>query len=225
VRIKQIEQLLKAHVVPELPGFEASERFLFHSPIPDLLHFFYFDASGFDKNVFYIEMGVLPLYVPVDNVHFTYGSRLGGSWDITEAETPEAVMKRVVAYIQHQGLPYLSFVPDPAAFAEDLELLTDLSPEDPLYTEPVAYSLILSGRFDDATEVVRDLHASEKTESDPHWPDVTAARVKRLERVLAALEQDPQEAVDVLRMWRLESLANLKLLEYASDYAAEPGEG
>lgn len=164
-------------------------------------------------------MAVLPLLVPRDHVVLSFASRLGGSWDIAEAETPEAVMKRVVAYIQHQGLPFLELVVSPADFADRPELVTDCPREDPRLREPVAYSLVLTGRFDEASEAVRDLYESECRNTTPRWPDVTAARVERLERVLAELERDPQEAVDLLRTWRLETLANLKLLEYAEDYA------
>jgi hypothetical protein len=227
MKARQIERLLKAHVIPELDAFDAKGFLLFQVPIADLLHFFYFSSSGFDKDLFYIDMAVQPLYVPQDDVHFTFGRRLDGTWDIGEGPTPEAVMKRVLAYIQHQGLPFMEQVRAPRDFADSWVLLTNLLPEDPLLREPIAYSLALSGRFEKAIEAVRDLNETEAEDSEPRWPDVTAARVKRLESVLRALEQDPQDAIDLLRMWRLETLANLKLLDYAVDYtcqanAAEP---
>lgn len=216
MKAKEIERLLTRHVVGELPGFEVKGRLLFRAPIGDLLHFFSFDATS-DKNAFSIHVAVLPLYVPADHLHFSFGRQVGGWWDVSEAETPEAVMKRVVAYLQHEGVPFLELVPDAADFADGWILLTDALPENPYVREPAAYSLLLGGRFEEAAEAVRDMYETEAADPDPHWPEVTAARAQRLERILRELDDDPQEAVDLLRMWRLESLANLKLLDFAAD--------
>lgn len=74
VKARATEQFATRRLLPSLPGFGANGRLLYRRPLGDLLCGCYFEDSSFDKSSFTVHAFVLPLYVPTDQLHLTFGS-------------------------------------------------------------------------------------------------------------------------------------------------------
>lgn len=75
-------------------------------PIEHTLRGFHFDGSSFDSKSFYVDAFFMPLYVPVKQVHFTFGRRLryrgGDRWNIQDfglESKLESAMKNEVPFL------------------------------------------------------------------------------------------------------------------------------
>jgi hypothetical protein len=130
------------------------------------------------------------------------------------AETGESeTMRQVVAYIEHDGLPFLKDVQTPVDFALRASLICEASTT--LVMEKRAYAFVLAGHHDEALEELDELYKLET--NDPHevWPDDSAARAERAARVRAALTEDADQGVAILTGWRNATLERVGLAEYA----------
>ena len=76
MKTKTIEAFARKHLLPGLPGFEASRTILYRQPLQPVLRGFAFEDSEFGTNVVYLWVFVLPLNVPAKHLTFTFGHRL-----------------------------------------------------------------------------------------------------------------------------------------------------
>lgn len=108
------EKLAKEYLLPHLPDFSLSGRWLFYAPIGWQVRGFLFEPSGWDKQRFTIETCVMPLYVPA-TAGLTFSARLGflarnksDIWWSVEKENAALIFADIKQRILHDGLPYLS---------------------------------------------------------------------------------------------------------------------
>ena len=54
-----VERLIRAHVLPRMPGFTVTKRLLHVAPVCDILRGYYFESSGFDANLLIVRESVI----------------------------------------------------------------------------------------------------------------------------------------------------------------------
>src|SRR5436309_2435201 len=68
---------IEKRLLPQFPGFTTKGALMFIQPLDHTLRGFHFEPSAFSKKGFYVNMFFLPLCVPIEHVHFTFGHRVG----------------------------------------------------------------------------------------------------------------------------------------------------
>lgn len=211
---REVERLVSAHVVPVLNGYAARGDLLVAEPVGHLLRAFCFDRSQLDTRGFRVWAFVQPLYVPLDDIVFTFGRALG-DWSVpTEDERP--TMAEVTAAIRHDGLPLLESIRDPADLLVHGRKLA--SPLDPLAAEGVAYAAILAEAAPATVEALiermvtlarEDAEDLAKYADDDEDFDYVRERIERADLVLDAYRRSLDEAVALLRRWEADTRAAL----------------
>jgi len=174
------------------------------------------ESSGFSAKRFTIDVFVLPLYVPVRHVHFTYGGRVGSLsgnadvwWDLSRPGWEERASNEAITEARN----FFDAVNEPRDLANYIsEKLGDRAQQDPREQEAIAYSRILSGESVEAIEALK--RGRELADArDEEWAKGTSSRMgmvdDRLRRGLPA-------AIEVLDHWREENRQVLRLPAIAS---------
>lgn len=231
----QLERFAKRYVLPHLPRFVAHKRLVVRPPIDWVLLGFHADASAFDQS-FYLHALRVPLYNPHRGLDLTYSPRIGRTsriYDVDPAD-PEPGMARVREAMVEQGLPlldelatveqmanfYVRVKEDHARAARMPNFWRELgAPSQFLgctWTEPLAYSLILAGRFDEAAGVLgearRQFTYYPPVPDDRAWVREAFARMGDVETLL---NRSPALAIDKLREYRRYTLSHSKLEQFA----------
>lgn len=94
---------LSNHLLPGLPGFAARKNLIFIVPVGDNLRGLSFQGSA-DAKWFYFSVFFLPLFVPTDTVHGTFGRRIGKAtnWN---SDNPSLVQD-LGRVIQCEAIPF-----------------------------------------------------------------------------------------------------------------------
>jgi hypothetical protein len=71
---REIEKIIKKHILPHIEGFEVQGDLLYVTPMNDLISGYCFENTGWDH--IYLWQFVQPLYIPEDGIFFSYGDRL-----------------------------------------------------------------------------------------------------------------------------------------------------
>ena len=197
--------------MPSLPGFHAKGRLLYRRPLEDLLKACYFEDSGFEKNSFTVAAFVLPLYVPADHVHMTFGKRLGAGsgtwWDYAEDKKAE-IGHGVVAVILEEALPMFDrFRNARDFFAKGASLVSN--PEGVHLLEARACSAVRAGLLTDGKGVLGALE-DQLAELDTSL-DYVGDIQRRSRRLRQAVEQGERAAQAVLSEWRQYTIDHLGL--------------
>ena len=158
----------------------------------------------------------MPLYVPSEFYHVTFGKRLldgnNDTWEWT-ANGEDRIFERVREALKTQGMARIGHIQSPLDFAR---MQPKLSGETFFnLNQAVAYSLIYAGVFDEAELRMEALHQEwERLGSDlAPWAVVAKARDFNLNEVL---QNDPQAARALLLDWEQQSIKNLKLEGYVN---------
>jgi hypothetical protein len=182
-----------------------------------ILRGFVFEGSDFDRSVLRVTAFVLPLYLPTDTVHMTFGFRLGGPanfWTFADVDE-DVAMDSIREYARDEGMPFLKRAGTPGGFADWLtEHKADSRNLD--VHEALAYSLVLDGRPGEALRSLEKARngiaeAEAKRRDLGLDPTRTKARSERVQAVEQALATSPTQAADLLRQWAGESAARLGL--------------
>lgn len=219
MRTAQLMKLVKKYIQPHFTGFCIKRSLLYAVPVDWVLRGFDFQPSWLDPEAFTVNVFAQPLYVPRDHIVLGYGERLGwlkyreDIWWLWSPDRPDEeapTFGAVCALMQEVGLPFLARLQTPADFVRQVGRLV-WSRDDAYGQETIAYSLILTGDYKKAqkalTRLYRDLRRDEPTYP---WMGPMA---ERAERLLQLLSTDPSLAVHQLRLWRDETVKNLRLEE------------
>ncbi len=188
----------------------------FAAPFTHLLRGFYFEPSGFDASAFYVNAFVFPLYVPAEDVDFTFGQRLGGPrgrrWELAEEET-ERVAEKLLSSIQNEGVPFIESATTPGGL---VEVASKIASAENLYVQQaIGYSLIMDQKYGAAVKVLNRLYlALEKTSPRMPWQTELMQRAWSLQELLAT---NPSEAQSTLKQWERETVKNIRLSEFWID--------
>jgi hypothetical protein len=208
---KDAERLSRKYILPHLPGFAANKSLLYRAPIGELLCAFCFEPSGFDRNGFYLWVFVQPLYVPESDIVFTFGNRLGFGWELTK-ETEAELGAKLLKCVRDEGLPWLELLQTPTKFIENVGpgKFMFFNPTNRHVLQAISYSQALIGDTQKALATLNGLLAKLKPPG-PDNPEHDHAFFKEVNSFRDTLVHAPTAAQEMLRKWREESLAALKL--------------
>jgi len=202
--------MIRASVLPALPGFVLSRSILHDADTEWLLRGVIKNSSGFSDG-YYAEVFVQPLYVPSDHVTLTYGHRLldrqgrQGFWSPADPMAPAELLDA----IQGQASPYLARLRTPSDL---MKLARSRSrgrgAADPNRLRDIAYSAVLIDEDHTARKVHKELSVREQP------PDTWMARVDaEVSSLLATWSEDPAAARRQLLAYRNHTAAALGLDE------------
>ncbi|RMG20440.1 MAG: hypothetical protein D6732_28670 [Methanobacteriota archaeon] len=220
MKSREFEKLIKKHLLPHLPGFKVKKNRLLLYPINYLLRAFLFESSQFDPNNFTIEVFVQPLYIPQDFISFNIGSRLGSMaddghdwWDYTP-KNEVLIMNEILSLIKKYGVPFLQRIQTPLDLVEEIKReFPENDYPDSYYIEIIAFSLILSEKFEAALQELNRLIYILK--EFPELEEWQFERMKRAERLRDMLKENKKdEVIQLLKEWTVYTAKNLRLEEY-----------
>lgn len=213
MRTKQFAQLGK-QLLPHLPMFVIEKRVLFKSPVDDFLCGLFFESSA-DAEWFYFSVFFLPLFVPNDSVHGTFGSRIGRATDWC-ADNPK-LLADLTAAIQNEAMPFLDNVATLAGVLNYLKVNVDCDRPrvNSHVLEAYAYALIKNGDYSSAWESLTELSQMLQGATIP-WVMEQRSRAQLIE---GKLLRSPEEALTQLELWRTETVSNLGLEKHCNTVA------
>jgi hypothetical protein len=201
--------LIAKELLPDLPGFVVDKSLVFKTPVADVLHGLYFERSA-DVSCFYVSVFFLPLFVPTDLVHGTYGKRIGNALD-WRLDNPSLLADLRVA-IHVEGLPFLDSVATLAGVLHYLNAVIERGRPrvNSHILEALAYTLIKAGDYSAALKALAEQQRLLDKATIPWVIELKA----RAELVQEKLLLKPKEALAQLEVWRAETVSNLGLQKY-----------
>ena len=194
-------------LLPKFPDYVVKGRLLLENPTDLVLKAFYFEDSRSETTNFYVTAFVLPLYVPTEFVHFTFGTDILAPQRTLDTRAANLV-EALTAAMQSQGIPFLSNLGTPPDMAAQAVATTG-APEHPHVMEAVAYSLTVSQKWPEAAEsLARFLRRLDRVEQHNESILAMKQRAELLQRLITA---NPDQALAQLQTWRGETMVNLKL--------------
>lgn len=187
-------------------------------PVPHILRAFFFESSASSAEDFYVCGFFQPLYVPSEDVHFTFGQRLSNR--VSFRLWNEAVVEHLPNAMQEYGRVLMN-ISDADQVVRALEPLTrpdKRSFVNPNCLEALAYSLLLANRKTEAEEVIRKCLPTLAPERE--WEQRIADRMSLIQ---AKVAKSMQSAFEVLAGWERDTIHNLKLEEVFAGLA-DPGD-
>jgi hypothetical protein len=199
---------LAKRLLPHLPsGFVVKGPMTFICPVEHTLRGICFEGSRFDARAFYVWVFFMPLCVPAECVHFTFGRRLkrDESDDEWDANMPN-LEATLISAIQ-EVVPFLVGLRTMKDVAEALRPLTKRG--NPHCHEAFACSLARAGETNAAIAALDDLLGFLKPTTA--WEREIGSRTRLLRNKLA---NDPETAQSILAEWQAVSIRNLALDDY-----------
>jgi hypothetical protein len=198
-----------SQLLPQLPGFAIEKKLIFKSPVGDFLYGLYFESSA-DAEWFYFSVFFLPLYVPNDSVHGTFGKRIGraANWNINNPK----LLTDLTAAVQSEALPFLDNVTTLTEIVNYLraEVDCDRPRVNSHVLEAYAYTLIKSCDYSAALEALAE-QKQRLASSTVAWVIEQRNRALLIEHKLL---EGPAAALEQLDAWKTESIRNLRLEKY-----------
>ncbi len=215
MRAKDFKTLMRL-LLPSYPSYKIKDSLFFAAPFTHLLRGFYFEPSGFDALVFYVNAFVFPFYVPAEDVNFTFAKRIGGPsgrlWELAEdnIRERERIAGKLLVCIHNEGLPFIESATTPAELVEVAPKMA--SEKNPYVQQAIGYSLIMDWKYDEAVKVLNSLYFTlEKISPRMPWQAELMQRAWLLQDLLAT---NPSVARLTLKQWERETVKNLKLTEF-----------
>lgn len=213
---KQIELLVREHLLPSRPVFDASKRLMYHRPVRWVLRGYHFDSTDYDKMEVDLQPLIQPVYIPTTDISFNVGlAREGANWErlrFASASDAEAIAK-VEAYVD-QSMAWSRQFEDPAAIGPALARVKYIK-VDVRSLEAMAYDFVLAGDLRRASRAIDDLlEICHRQDEKPAMEEIAGRPIE----VRDDLAAGPTVAVDRLRAWRSFTLDALGL---AAEIGAE----
>jgi hypothetical protein len=193
-------------MLPHLSGFATNnKKLLFIAPIGHTLRAFLFETSS-DKNAFYFHWFFMPLCIPSNYLTLSYGDRLPApvrtGWALDIPDLPMQLVKEA----NKNAVPFLRRLD---SIAKTISAIKARRRRLDIHDfEQIGYMLILDGDFSGAAKELAEL---KKHNSTYQWEREVVARGLS---VLELLKQDPMVALEQVKTWEAETIANLKLDEW-----------
>lgn len=196
--------VIEKKIQESLPEFIIAGPKMLLQPIQPLLRFILFDPSGFDKKGFYIDVGIVPLYIPMQYFGWNFGTRIRdrANRDGWQSDAPN-LTREIVTAIKTQAIPYLA---QGASLGDFIALVEKSSRSNPHVLEALGYSLIKVGRYSEAQNILT--FTLDTIDLTSHWQREIHVRVSA---ILEKLCNDVNTAQAQLAGWEKETLRNLKL--------------
>lgn len=196
---KSIWSRLKPFVTDEF-RFRGSEFFLL--PVDHSFRAVLFERSDNPRH-FYLQLAIVPLYIPREQITLCIGWRLGGGCKKWDADDPNLI-EDILPFIEREALPFLRHAATPFGVAEcaiSLNLPGDLN-----VVEAIGYSLARAGRYAEAVPYLDRFIAMVGD-----WREWQRIRLDRARKLKAMILEDPNSAEIQFRDWESFSAKNLNL--------------
>lgn len=200
------------NLLPQFPQLAAERWIIFVSPVQDILCGLSFGGS-LDINTFYLHKFILPLYVPTERIHVTFGERLkingNEGW-----RTDDSRLIENLTDVIHREIPFLDIASTltgclnylkasvnngrPRVNSHELEALT--------------YTLIKGGDYSTALESLAELERMLEGNTVP-W---VVKQRNRAQLIAGKLLQSPETALAQLEIWKTETIGKLGLEKYCN---------
>jgi hypothetical protein len=205
---------LEKRFLPNLTNFAVKGQLLFIIPIEHTLRGFHFDGSSFDKESFYVNAFFMPLCVPSQHIHLTFGRRLrtggGDRWSIEEPGF-EAALETAA----QKEVPFLAGLNTALDVANALKPLAERG--NPHCHEALAYTLAQAGEIPAAVDAIDTLlkliESLKRVNPKLTWQMEIAERAKLIK---AKLTVSPDDASAQLDIWESETKRNLGLETFST---------
>ena len=222
--IREWQKLAKEHLLQYFPGMTLSSRWLLYAPIGWQVRGFAFEPSGFDKTMFTVYAGVLPLYVPqIPGLTFT--ERIGWLakwqrgdtwWNLGQASADE-VFADIRKRIKQDAFPYLQQRATVDAMTKVRQhQIIHLSDDRYVFQAMLCAGILL----DDARIVEREwqrftvYHARYAAPDTREWE---AGLFQVTEHIYRQFHANPSAAREEIARWRQEHAAELKFSAFLAD--------
>jgi hypothetical protein len=205
-------EIIGKNLLPHLPGFVVRGPMVFMHPIGDMLKGLYFDSSSHNRKGFYVEVFVLPLFVPTDMVYFNYGKRLSGAGAQWNARDPN-LMNELVKSIQKDAIPFfdnVSTIQGVVEYVRPMAVPNAIGNVNLHSHEALAYTLIKANNIKDAFTVLNQIQET-SSKSPAEWELEIKVRARLLQEKLL---QSPEAAFEQLETWKAETIRKLGLEKY-----------
>src|SRR5215217_4323372 len=196
MKASAIERLARAHLLPVLPGFVVRRSLLYRRPLDYFLHGLSFDTSSFSSSRIFVQAFIQPLYVPYDDLIYTYGFRLGDDfWDVGDQD-PNQAFAAIAQAARRDALPFFDDVADLDRFCELVPEWATAIPrrvmqsntlDDPVVAEDLGYTEILRGNEEEGVRLLEQAIAYEREDAD-------GERIADVQEVLDAVHDAGLEA-------------------------------
>ena len=193
---------LQKKLVPHLfPRLIVSGSFCYLPHLSDTLKGFYFESSAFSPKHFYVTAFFLPLWIPAEHIHLTFGRRVGVNqrWSSDQLDLENALlspMRRELSILVELDLP--------GQLLSALEVFARGS--NPHCVEALAYALFKMGQIDRSQEVLKSLLTL--IDRTVPWQQEIAERAAL---ILSFLPTGIEEVKHRLTKWRTETISALGL--------------
>jgi hypothetical protein len=198
---------LEKHILQLFPGFTVKGRLFFIAHVEHTLRGFHFEPSAFAKKNFYVNVFFLPLYVPTEHLHFTFGHRVGLNkrWNADQTGLEDTLASAML-----KEVPFLTSLKTAKDVANALKPLTKGS--NPHCYEAFAYALAQAGEFRAAVDAIdtllRLIDSLKRANPEVTWELEIAERAQSFKAKLVA---NPLDANAQLAAWESETVRNLGL--------------
>ena len=173
-------------------------------PVEPLLHGILFDSSGFSKTAFYINVFVMPLFVPSQHLTLSYGNRLDSptkpyGWD---SRRPNLI-RDLRDTIRSEAMPFLTAMRAPGGF---INYLRNHRVEDIRSLEALGYALARSGLVKESIQALSKIEGH--VDMSISWQADVLFQTTEFRKKISA---DPNSAEEILRNIECETRKHLKL--------------
>jgi hypothetical protein len=192
----------------DLPQAVVRGPMTFLVPVGNTLRGLHFEGSSFDADSFYIWWFFLPLFVPTDVVHFSFGNRIrlrsgADRWNRKDND----FMSELNDGVRRDALPVLRRVESVGGMIEVLqEQVARTGGKSVSAREALAYSLAFAGDFETAKDQLREVKGSLNLTIP--WQKEMGERADLLSE---RLSHGQQAVASQLDEWRHRTVENLKL--------------
>jgi len=217
VKNSEFEKMSKEYLLPSLPGFTVKGDMLFENPLGMILHGICYERSGFDKNIFRVEVIAQPLYIPSDFISYGIGQdlnyiktrkQLQKWWTVEDGIS--TIMKEIREMFLGVGITWLNKYATPYDIATKVN--KEFTPDDPHIMRRIAYSWILCGEKRKAKETLLSL--SKGLSSDRWHAPWEYEMANEVEMISRLLESDIELAQQKMMEFRKFSIDGLKLQQW-----------
>jgi hypothetical protein len=200
-----IGKQLKGH----LPGFTIRGPLIFKCSPQEILLGLHFGRSSFDAKQFHLSAFFLPLFVPTDTIHFTFGNRILNESRPWKSGDP-SLIAALTNVICMEAMPLFNRVSTMHGAVEFLRAM--IVPNGRGYVNPrcqeaLAYTLVKLGNIEEALATLEEMQNMLAT-STVTWELQIKARGQMLREALA---RNPEAAIAQLEAWKDETTCKLEL--------------
>lgn len=203
----QLKKFAESKIIPQLKGtYQFNNNLIFQYPLLDLLKGFYFEGSPSSKDIVYIWCFTQPLFVPSENIVFTFGKRLRtpegkeqwGLMEEFEITTPPVILDT----IKFAEQSFLLSVGDKKLFYDHYKSETNQNVK---ILEAVCYASILLGKNESEDLLIKLIKNIQSMNLNIPW-------IKKIfDRVILLKENDSLKRKNILEGWKIKTINSLGL--------------